>query len=162
SVRNPTTEAAAAGLVAALLEELGLFGAAEEMYRDYTTRSEHPESLLQFVAFLGRLKRVPEALDLCERAWQKCRPESVAPAGEATEALTRFQRARDVAGQEGQLLVTRADVQLAAGRSGAALAVLRQELTQEQATSCDVLLGQAPRHGKLVGDGLEVLDSDHD
>jgi tetratricopeptide (TPR) repeat protein len=64
-------------LTAALLEELGQAAAAEEIYRKLAARSEKPESILVVAQYLGRQKRLPEALDLCERAWQSCPPEAV-------------------------------------------------------------------------------------
>ena len=63
---------------APLLEELGRPDGAETMYREYVSRSERPDSLLQLATFLGRQKRVGEALDVCERARSTCPPEAVA------------------------------------------------------------------------------------
>jgi tetratricopeptide (TPR) repeat protein len=68
------------GFVAALLDELGQAPAAEAMYRKFVSQSKKPESALELAHFLGRQKRLPEALDECEKAWQNCPPEVVAEA----------------------------------------------------------------------------------
>ncbi len=72
-----------AGRAAVLLEELGQLPAAEKMYRTFAAQSKAPESVLALARFLGRQQRVAEGLDLCERAWQNCRPEAVAAASVA-------------------------------------------------------------------------------
>jgi len=68
--------------VAALLEEIGQDKEAEKMYRRLVTqsRSKAPESVLVLAQFLGRRHRTDEALDLCEKAWQDCKPDAVASA----------------------------------------------------------------------------------
>jgi tetratricopeptide (TPR) repeat protein len=71
-------EVEATGRVVALLEELGQVAAAEKLYREPGAWSKRPESLLLFSRFLGRQKRISEALDLCERAWPTCPPGAVA------------------------------------------------------------------------------------
>jgi tetratricopeptide (TPR) repeat protein len=58
--------------VAGLLEGLGEFRAAEELFRKYVRQSEKPEAVLVLAQFLGRRQRTPEALDLCEGAWKTC------------------------------------------------------------------------------------------
>ena len=77
--KEPGILAAGAGL----LEELNQERAAEDLYRQYVTeaRAKQPDSVLQLAAFLARQKRLSEALDLCEGAWQKCKPEAVATVG---------------------------------------------------------------------------------
>jgi tetratricopeptide (TPR) repeat protein len=67
-------------LAAALLEDLGQPAEAEAMYRRYVAATKAPEAPLALARFLARRKRLPEALSLCEPAWQTCRPESVASA----------------------------------------------------------------------------------
>jgi tetratricopeptide (TPR) repeat protein len=69
------------GFAAALLEEFGHTGAAEELYRLFVTRSARPDAVLALANFLGRHQRTQEALDLCERAGPKLAPETVALAG---------------------------------------------------------------------------------
>jgi tetratricopeptide (TPR) repeat protein len=64
--------------VAGLLEGLGEFGAAEEMYRRHVDRSQEPTAVLNLAAFLGRQKKTSKALDLCERAWKTCPAVDVA------------------------------------------------------------------------------------
>jgi tetratricopeptide (TPR) repeat protein len=66
-----------AWLVASLLEELGQ-PAAEQVWRDYVAASRRPESVLTLAGYLGRQKRLPEALDICDEAWARCPPETVA------------------------------------------------------------------------------------
>jgi tetratricopeptide (TPR) repeat protein len=65
------------GPFAALLRELGQLDAAEAMYRDSVARSKQPEAALVLAEFLSQRKRLPEALDLLDRAWQTCNPERV-------------------------------------------------------------------------------------
>jgi tetratricopeptide (TPR) repeat protein len=64
--------------VAVLLEEIGQPAVAREMFEKYAAKTTEPERLLTLAAFLGRQDRPAEALDLCERAWQTCKPEQVA------------------------------------------------------------------------------------
>jgi tetratricopeptide (TPR) repeat protein len=65
-------------MAAALLDELGQPAAAERIYRKYVSQAGRPESILEYATFLGRQKRLAEALDLCERARQSCPPETLA------------------------------------------------------------------------------------
>jgi predicted Zn-dependent protease len=67
-------------LAASWLEELGQVLEAEKTYRTFAASSKQPHNVLQLARFLGRHKRVAEALDVCARAWQTCRPEEVAQA----------------------------------------------------------------------------------
>ncbi len=48
------------------------------MYEKYAANTKEPERVLLLAAFLARQNRPAEALDLCERAWQTCPPETVA------------------------------------------------------------------------------------
>jgi tetratricopeptide (TPR) repeat protein len=64
-------------LAAPLLEQLGLADEAEAMYRTLAAAGKRPEGALLLAQFLSR-KKLPEALDLCEKAWQTCRPDLVA------------------------------------------------------------------------------------
>jgi len=66
--------------MAALLEELGQPIPAEQLFRNYATRSKQAESVLVLAGFLARHTRTREALDLCERAWRTCPLEDVAQA----------------------------------------------------------------------------------
>jgi tetratricopeptide (TPR) repeat protein len=76
--------------VAQLHEELGNADAAEELYRQYVAESKEPESVLVLARYLGRQNRPSEALDLCERAGEKCRPDAV---GDTAVAVLRSGRA---------------------------------------------------------------------
>ena len=64
--------------VAAALEELGQVAAADGMYRRHFAAQPQPEALLARARFLGRQKRVAEALALCEQAGQSA-PNAAAP-----------------------------------------------------------------------------------
>jgi tetratricopeptide (TPR) repeat protein len=69
------------GAVAQLLEELKQLEAAELMYRKLVTLSKSPELMqLRLALFLGRQRRLGEALDLCEQGWGKLKPEVVSSA----------------------------------------------------------------------------------
>ena len=63
---------------AVLLEELGQTAAAEAMYRRYVSQSKQPDSELVLAQFLARRDQTKEALELCERAWQQGKPDTVA------------------------------------------------------------------------------------
>jgi tetratricopeptide (TPR) repeat protein len=63
-------------LAAYLLEWLGDSG-AEELYRKLAADAAAPENTLLLAKYLGRRRRVGEALTLCEQARAKCSPEKV-------------------------------------------------------------------------------------
>jgi len=67
---------------ARLLAELNLDAGAESLYRQYVAEAsaKKPECVLLLASFLAQRKRLSEALDLCEGAWLKCKPEAVAAA----------------------------------------------------------------------------------
>ena len=67
-----------AGPFAVLLEELGQFPDAQELYRRYVSESKKPEAVLVLAEFLGRRGRTSEAVSLCDEAWKSCNPEAVA------------------------------------------------------------------------------------
>jgi cellulose synthase operon protein C len=67
-----------AGIIAKLLEDLGQKAAAEQFYRKFAAQNKQPQAVLVLAGFLGRQKKVAEAIDLCEGAWRTCPPESVA------------------------------------------------------------------------------------
>jgi Tfp pilus assembly protein PilF len=70
---------AMAGLAASLLEKIHKPDKAGELYRQFVATSKRPESVLVLAGFLGRRQRVDEALDLCDRAWERgCDPAAVA------------------------------------------------------------------------------------
>ena len=56
---------------------------AEKLFRGFASQDKQPEAGLPLAAFLGRRKRVPEALDLCDQAWKAGRPELVSQASVA-------------------------------------------------------------------------------
>jgi len=63
------------------LEVLDEHAAAEKHYRALAANAKQPESVLTLAMFLGRQKRLPEALAICEQAWTTCRPDAVASTG---------------------------------------------------------------------------------
>jgi cellulose synthase operon protein C len=72
-------QGAEAGLpVAGLLEALGQKTAAEEIYRQLNAASDRPEYRLALAGYLGRAGKVAEALELCDQAAAKARPEALA------------------------------------------------------------------------------------
>lgn len=71
---NPATRVAIAGL----LEQIGEISAAEEMFVKHMAVAKEPERLLTAALFFGRQNRTANALDLCEQAWQTCKPDAVA------------------------------------------------------------------------------------
>jgi tetratricopeptide (TPR) repeat protein len=84
--------------VAAWLESLGAEKEAEELYRRNVEQTTDPGAVLQLAQCIGRQKRTAEALDLCERTWEKSPPVLAAKvsmsilydaAPDADEALTR-------------------------------------------------------------------------
>jgi tetratricopeptide (TPR) repeat protein len=55
------------------------YEAVDEVYRRQAARgSRQPENVLVLAEYLGRQQRLPEALDVCEKAWRTCSPEAVA------------------------------------------------------------------------------------
>jgi tetratricopeptide (TPR) repeat protein len=80
--------------IAALLEELGQLAAAEALDRDFVSRSPQPEAALVLVGFLARHGRLPEALDVCQRAEATCPPAAVIAAGVAALAAAPFDEAQ--------------------------------------------------------------------
>jgi cellulose synthase operon protein C len=75
------TKDARLDVAARWLEVLDEPAAAEKHLRALAATSKRPESVLDLAMFLGRHKRLPEALALCEQAYKTCRPEAVASAG---------------------------------------------------------------------------------
>ncbi len=138
--RDKPEDREAVGAAAALFDDLGQFDAAERRYREYVSRSARPESVLLLAAFLGRRHRVPEALDLCERAWQTCPPGAVAAASTAllrawppdARQIERVKVALEAAIRKGPeapaLLLSLADLRDLQGRYEEAEALYRRVL----------------------------------
>lgn len=134
---------ASVGFVARLLEELGEGAAAEPLYRQFVSQSQRPEAALVLAEFLGRQKRLDEALQLCEAAWQKCPPETVAAvsvallysAGGEGEPCQRVERWLDAAVRKGPqsagLLMQLAALRNFQQRYPDAQALYRRALDQE-------------------------------
>lgn len=73
---SPTPEIASQlGSLAALLEDLGLSAAADQVFTQFAALSS--DGVIARVGFLGRAQRTDEALDLLETAWDKLPLESV-------------------------------------------------------------------------------------
>jgi tetratricopeptide (TPR) repeat protein len=79
---------------AALLEELGQVKSAEVLYRRFVSLPGPPEQVLALVTFLARQRRLVEALEICERAWQTCPPETVGNASVVMLYATTPERAQ--------------------------------------------------------------------
>jgi cellulose synthase operon protein C len=61
-----------------LFEELGEKNEAEKSFRAFVAAApDKPERSLVLAAFLGRIHRTDEALEICDKAWEKCQPEAV-------------------------------------------------------------------------------------
>lgn len=69
--------------VAAVLEELGQFDAADAMFDRAVCAKPQSAALVARARFLGRRGRLTEALDLCEQAQSAALIEALAPAGVA-------------------------------------------------------------------------------
>jgi tetratricopeptide (TPR) repeat protein len=135
-------EGARADRAALLLDQLGEAATAEPLYRAHLAASKEPAALLLLARNLGRQGRVPEALELCEQAWDKCAPEAVAlvsvsvvrgPAGEAHQGRVeaRLQAALDNYPQSVALLRSLAELQDVRGRYAGAIALYRRILRLE-------------------------------
>jgi tetratricopeptide (TPR) repeat protein len=80
--------------VAAVLEGLGQQAAAEELLRKFSADPKHPERVLGLVGYLARRQRVPEALDLLDRAWRDVPATTVAVAALGVIAQVRLDEAQ--------------------------------------------------------------------
>ena len=69
--------------VALLLEALGRLGEAETLFRRYASQEKQPEASLPLATYLGRRKRMADALDLCDPAWKSGQPELASQASVA-------------------------------------------------------------------------------
>ena len=225
-------------VAAALLDALGQPEQAEKLYRVLAGKAGQPNGVLLLAGHLMRRGRVPEALAICERAWQTCPPEQVAAisvltlrsgrgspeqyqqverwltaarqkkpeswlyteflaeledgrgrydkalelyretirqdprnvvalnnaafilafTGTGGEALEMIDRAIGVAGQVGELLDTRAVVQLRQGHAALAVADMQQATTQKQSSSFYFHLAQAQVEAKNLVAGRRAWD----
>jgi tetratricopeptide (TPR) repeat protein len=138
SAGNPPQQAAY------LFEDLGDKNQAENYFRAYVAAApDRPERALLLAGFLGRVSRTDEALDICDKAWDKCAPEAVAL---TAVGLVRSGKASD--GQERQidsrlqaaiarhpekrvLLQLRAEFRDYCGRTDEAIALYRELIQAE-------------------------------
>ena len=163
--------AAVLGEAASLLEELGRPAEAEKKFREYVkaVEAEHPEKNLVLAAFLARQKRLPEALDVIEAVWPKCKPETAAL---TTVAALRVGGATDkdyqrveallrgaIAGNPtaGNLLVALADLRDAEGKDGEAETIYRRILAANPRNAL-ALNNLAWMLAFQPGKGAEALD----
>src|SRR5262249_7768236 len=65
-------------LAADLLDEFGQLTAAEQLYRKHAAAGNCPDATLSLARNLGRQRRVGEALDLCDKVWDRCAIDLVA------------------------------------------------------------------------------------
>src|SRR5262249_28566533 len=125
-------------LEAQILEARGQPDQAIALLRKHIERpGARPEEILTVVGQLSRQKRLADALDLCDRAWDTCPPEvaggvsvAVLRAGQPTEAQTarveaRLRKALDGPGSKATLLVHLADLEDLRGNFGQAEGLYR-------------------------------------
>ncbi|MFN0198539.1 MAG: tetratricopeptide repeat protein [Planctomycetaceae bacterium] len=75
---------------ASLLADFEQFDAADQLYREYITRSELPEAKLEYAIFLANRERVADALAICNELWGKAPDDAVARTSMAiVESTTR-------------------------------------------------------------------------
>jgi tetratricopeptide (TPR) repeat protein len=132
------------GPSAGLLRELGQLDAAEAMYRESLARSKQPEAVLVLAQFLAERKRLPEALDLLDQAWQTCKPEQVglvslavlfrtsADASQVRRVQTRLEEAIGKNPSLISLLFDLANLQLRQGHYPEAEALFRRVSEQDK------------------------------
>ncbi|MHB1424367.1 MAG: tetratricopeptide repeat protein [Gemmataceae bacterium] len=80
--------------LAAVMEEIGGGSNAVDLYRRYAEKVKEPEASLPLARCLGKQNRIGEALDLCDRVWDKC-PARLA----AAASLDILQEGRAETGQ---------------------------------------------------------------
>jgi tetratricopeptide (TPR) repeat protein len=91
---------------AALLEQLGLVRAAEDLHREVVSRTKTPESKLALAQLLARQGRLREALDLCEKVWGKV------PAPAAAAACVEVLYAAGADGRQSERVARRVEAAL--------------------------------------------------
>jgi tetratricopeptide (TPR) repeat protein len=156
--------------VAALLEELGQPAAAEELYRRGAARSRRPEDSLVLAGFLSRQNRLPEALDLCEKAWGSCPDELAAAATVAAlfsapvdgEQAARAARPLEAAVRRSptaSLLFQLANVRSLQGNYGEAEQLYRQSIARDPTSSGPLnnLAWLLARHDHRGPEALELV-----
>jgi tetratricopeptide (TPR) repeat protein len=163
--------------VAAALEELGEADAADALLERHAESGRQPDVLLARAQFLGRHKRLGEALAVCDRAWAQFPGEQVAEVyvslvrtGAATDAHIGFveERLRDAQARTHcsvPLWLARADVHVLRGRNDEAVELYRVVLAKQPNNLVAInnlawLLGwrkeQAQEALDLVNRGIEL------
>lgn len=155
-------------LVAAVLDDVGLSAAAEEVYRNHLIDSKRPDSQLRYIKYLSRQKRLAEALKQCERAWEICEPEmaaavTVAVLREGRPSKAQFDQADEwiaaalkQAPGSAPLLICRSQLLEQQGLYPEAESVLR-EAVQRDSTNIFALNNLAWFQAHRQGQGTEAL-----
>jgi tetratricopeptide (TPR) repeat protein len=139
--RKPDADIAFA---ATALDRLGEHAAAEELHRKNVAGSNRPESVLPLAQNLALQNRLPEAMELCNKAWEICPVEAVAITSMACLRATRpnqeqiqkvEQRLATALKQKPESLTLRlvlADLRDFQGRYADAIALHRQILQRDK------------------------------
>jgi tetratricopeptide (TPR) repeat protein len=114
----------AVSAAARLLDDLGLPLDAEPLFRADAAAGKDPLAPLRLAQFLARHGQLPEALDLCEKAWGTCPPEMV---GHASVAALRMGRGNDIQAERVERRLTAAADK---APTSIGLMILRAELMQ--------------------------------
>jgi tetratricopeptide (TPR) repeat protein len=158
-------------LVAATLDHIGLGGEGEEVMRAFAAAKGPPASL-QLAQFLARRGKVPEALDLCEKAKGVCHPDAVAcaavvvvRAGKGTdEQAKRVEAWLDAAAEKDPrsvaLMLFRADLMQYRRRFDNAAGLYREVLAREPRNVIALNnLGLLLAHAGRAEEGLGAINA---
>jgi tetratricopeptide (TPR) repeat protein len=155
-----------------LLEELGIFLAAEEFYRLHAAQPGQPVNTLILAEYLGRRGRTREALDLCDRAWATCSDIQVANSSlrilfaanlseeDTRRVADRIEAASKAAPDQVSLSFALANARMLQGRNEEAEAIFRRifERNKTNASPLNNLAWLlAMRDGK-ASEALETID----
>jgi cellulose synthase operon protein C len=158
---------------AMLLETIGRVGEAEALFRELASKDKRPEAGLPLAVFLGRRGRVPEAVDLCDRAWTAgARAESVSQASVAVlyasmagedacrRVVGRMEEAIRKAPENAQLRFDLANVRILLGDYRDAEATFRQiyEKDKDNAASANNLAWLLSIQDGKVGEAIALID----
>ena len=157
---------------AGLLEQLGIFPAAEEFYRLHAAQPGQPLNTLILAEYLGRRGRTREALDLCDSAWATCSAVQVADSSlrilfaanlseeDSRRVADRIEAATKAAPDEVSLSFAMANARMLQGRNEEAEAIFRRifERNKTNASPLNNLAWLlAMRDGK-ASEALETID----
>jgi tetratricopeptide (TPR) repeat protein len=128
---------------ALVLEQLGQFREAKELYQAHADTSSERGAPLALAGYLSRRGLARAALDICEKAWQTCPAETVALVSVSVlrtgrgDAVQQRRVAKWLADADRQhprsvsLLLMQADLEMYRDRHAAATALYRQVLKRE-------------------------------